>query len=117
MSRYQDIDSSKEYWQISWYIPTEQRSKRVRLHNKLFGHRERRKGGWKYCDGILVGWKSNKRVKLIDYVVLGQTNLAIPVDIKDLADRIESVFLLLKIDHRSVPYIFKHNYLVRFIKW
>ena len=113
LDKYADVNRNTEWVELSWWMTSGDNKKRVSLHNKLYGYIARRKDKRYYYDGILMGWKEvdgrMKRVKLHDYIILGQAHIVIP---KTLQLSTDTIFSKIEIDHRWHPYMPKNNLVV-----
>lgn len=113
LSKLGILDPKEDWVELAWWMTQDDNNKRVYLHHKMYGRSFFLKGKEYYYDGILRGWKmvkgKMKRVKLHDFLILGQAHIVIPQELKSELGRI---LLDLEIDHRWHPYMPRKNLVI-----
>ena len=83
------------------------KKKAARLSAKLMGCRVSR-GGTVVCyDGLLMGFKDGRRVRLVDFERLGPGSISVP---RELKESIRTILGELDIDGRAIEYDGRNNF-------
>jgi hypothetical protein len=102
------VSKPKRWWQVIWYVGD--KSTYRKMYWRIFGRATRAGGRLYRYDGILEGWKGDKKVILIPYLRLKNGSYAIPDEalgpIRDVLDELD-------VDYRFMPYYPEENRVVK----